>query len=100
MQTVTTNTASAYSLGELDKEARMGGQGVETSTREVRVIDISNFEARKHEIAEQIWNASVEIGFFQVCGHGIPQPDIDAAFERARQFFAQPADVKAQWPLA
>ena len=99
MQTMNTSQ-STYALGELDKEARMGGQGAETSAREVRVIDISHFEARKPEIAEQLWSAAVDIGFFQVSGHGIAQADIDAAFERAQQFFALPAAVKAQWPLA
>ena len=99
MQTMNASQ-STYALGELDKEARMGGQGAETSAREVRVIDISHFEARKPEIAEQLWSASVDIGFFQVSGHGIAQADIDAAFERAQQFFALPAVVKAQWPLA
>ena len=99
MQTMNASQ-STYALGELNKEARMGGQGAETSAREVRVIDISHFEARKPEIAEQLWSASVDIGFFQVSGHGIAQADIDAAFERAQQFFALPAVVKAQWPLA
>ena len=95
-----TTTSHSYSLGELDKEARMGGQGAETSAREVRVIDISHFESRKQEIAEQIWNASIEIGFFQVCGHGIAQADIDAAFSRAEQLFALAPETKAQWPLS
>ena len=92
--------ASDYALSELAKEARMGGQGQETRAREVRVIDISDFDRRKAEIADAIWQASVEIGFFQVSGHGIPQPDIDAAFERAEQLFALPREVKAQWPLS
>ena len=89
-----------YTLNELDKEARMGGMGEETHVREVRIIDISDFEQRKAEIARQIWDASVDIGFFQISGHGIAQSDIDAAFERAEQFFALPNNVKAQWPLS
>lgn len=98
--TLTSAPASDYALGELAKEARMGGQGQETRAREVRVIDISDFDRRKAEIADAIWQASVEIGFFQVSGHGIPQPDIDAAFGRAEQLFALPREVKAQWPLS
>ena len=69
---------TSYALGELAKESRMGGMGEETHAREVRRIDITDFDRRKAEIAEQIWAASVEIGFFQVAGHGIPQQDIDA----------------------
>ncbi|WP_120971705.1 2OG-Fe(II) oxygenase family protein [Comamonas sp. lk] len=88
-----------YSLGELDKESRMGGQGMETRAREVRVIDISDFEHRKAEIAEALWAASVEIGFFQVSGHGIAPDDVSAAFHRAEQFFDLPRETKARWPL-
>lgn len=95
-----TQAPSAYPLGELEKESRMGGQGVETHAREVRVIDITDFEHRKSDIAEQIWSASVDIGFFQVSGHGIPLDDINAAFERARRFFALPVELKSRWPLA
>lgn len=90
---------STYALGELEKESRMGGQG-EEKTREVRIIDFSDFPRRRLEIAEQIWSASVEIGFFQVCNHGIALQDILDAFGRAQQFFALPREVKAQWPLA
>ncbi len=89
-----------YALGELDKESRMGGQGEETTAREVRVIDLTDFDARKAEIADALWNASMDIGFFQVSGHGIAQADIDAAFARAERLFALPREVKAQWPLA
>ncbi len=85
---------------ELSREARMGGLGEETREREVRCIDISDFERRKEEIAEQLWSASVDIGFFQVSRHGIPIEDIRAAFARAEAFFALPRETKAQWPLA
>lgn len=93
------NSTTAYSLHELSKESRMGGRGLE-SARDVRVIDLSDFERRKAEIAEQIWQASVEIGFFQVSGHGIPLQDIHAAFACAEQFFALPEAVKARYPLS
>ena len=88
-------------LGELEKESRMGGaMDGETSAREVRRIDISDFARRKEEIAEELWSASVDIGFFQVTHHGIPVEDIRAAFQRAEAFFDLPAETKAQWPLA
>ena len=83
-------------LGELEKESRMGGaMDSETSAREVRRIDISDFARRKEEIAEQLWSASVDIGFFQVTHHGIPVEDIRAAFQRAEAFFDLPAETKA-----
>lgn len=53
-----------YSLEELQKEARMGALGQETF-EEVRIIDLSNFEDRKYEIAEQLWSAATDIGFFK-----------------------------------
>lgn len=88
-------------LGELENESRMGGaMDGETSSREVRRIDISNFDERQQEIAEQLWSASVDIGFFQVTNHGIPVQDIRAAFARAEAFFDQPRHTKAQWPLS
>jgi len=76
----------------------MGVMGTETQ-REVRIIDLSDFENRKYEIADQLWNAAVEIGFFQVANHGIPQKEIQHAFGLAEQFFALPREVKAQYPL-
>jgi isopenicillin N synthase-like dioxygenase len=85
-------------MEELRREATMGGLGEEVS-RAVPCIDLSGFEARKHEIADQLWGAATGIGFFQVSGHGIPQAQIEAAFERAGAFFALPAEIKARHPL-
>ncbi|MGA7610815.1 MAG: 2-oxoglutarate and iron-dependent oxygenase domain-containing protein, partial [Xanthobacteraceae bacterium] len=39
--------------------------------RNIPLIDMNNFEARKPEIADQLWQASSDIGFFQVINHGI-----------------------------
>lgn len=76
-----------YSLEELQKEARMGALGQETFDREVRIIDLSNFEHRKYEIAEQLWSAATDIGFFQVSNHGINLEQIQNAFEMTKKFF-------------
>lgn len=92
------NTSTEFSLEELKKESVMGVMGTETQ-REVRIIDLSDFENRKYEIADQLWNAAVEIGFFQVANHGIPQKEIQHAFGLAEQFFALPREVKTQYPL-
>ena len=97
--TPTPNAANAFAMEELRKESTMGAEGT-TVAREVRVIDLSDFEARRAEITEQLWSAAVEIGFFQVSHHGIAQADIDAAFARSAAFFAQAEATKAQWPLA
>ncbi len=57
------NTATP-TLAELQKESRMGAMGTE-STREVRQIDLSDFDRRFDEIGTQLWNAAVDVGFFQ-----------------------------------
>ena len=89
---------TAYGLAELKKEQTLGGIG-ETKARDVPRIDMSGFDKRKPEIAEQIWNASTEIGFFQLVNHGIPQEQIDEAFAMTERFFALPRDIKARYPL-
>ena len=89
---------AAYGLAELKKEQTLGGIG-ETKARDVPRIDMSGFDKRKPEIAEQLWNASTEIGFFQLVNHGIPQEQIDEAFAMTERFFALPHDTKAHYPL-
>jgi isopenicillin N synthase-like dioxygenase len=96
---MTTLTASPYTLTELDKEACMGGQGSETHAREVRRIDLSDFEARRTPITEALWAAATDVGFFQLVNHGIDLAQVQGAFEMAQRFFALPDGVKAQYPL-
>jgi hypothetical protein len=49
--------AANYALEELNKETTIGELGMETS-REVRKIDMSDFDRRKTEIADKLWAAS------------------------------------------
>ena len=90
---------STYKLHELRKESTMGSYGTETQ-RDIRIIDLSNFETRMAEIANEIWQASIEIGFFQLKNHGIPQQDINDTFELMEKFFALPNATKAKYPLS
>ncbi len=69
-------TDAAYGLAELNKETTFGGLGT-TKARDVPLIDLSGFDARKREIADQLWAAATDIGFFQLVNHGIPQDQID-----------------------
>jgi isopenicillin N synthase-like dioxygenase len=98
METTAMNTNAAYGLAELNKEKSFGGVGG-TKLRDVPRIDMSNFSARKAEIADQLWNAATDIGFFQLVNHGIPQAQTDEAFEMTERFFALPQDTKATMPL-
>jgi isopenicillin N synthase-like dioxygenase/tRNA(Arg) A34 adenosine deaminase TadA len=64
----------------------------------VPVIDLS--VGTDEQVAEKLWQAATEVGFFCVVGHGIDQSIIDGAFGASETFFAQPLeDKKAQSPL-
>lgn len=91
------NTAD-YGLDELRKETTFGGAGREKQ-REIPRVSLADFENRKTEIADALWAAAAEIGFFQVVDHGIHQDLIDEAFAQSEKFFALPAEVKAKYPL-
>lgn len=92
-------TNTTYTLDELAKETRMGGAGTETSAREIRRIDLADFENRKAEITEELWAAATDIGFFQLVNHGIEPRAVDGAFTDAEAFFALPEEAKARHGL-
>ena len=96
--TTSATAQSDYSLAELNKERDFGGIG-KTKARDVPQIDMSDFEARKAEIADQLWAASTDIGFFQLVNHGIPQTLTDEAFAMTERFFDLEQSTKAQYPL-
>jgi isopenicillin N synthase-like dioxygenase len=85
-------------LEELRREATYGGEGRE-KPREVPRIDMGRYEERKAEIADALWAAATEIGFFQLVNHGIAPELVDEAFVMAERFFALPQPVKARHPL-
>jgi len=85
-------------MTELQREHRMGGLGTETD-REIPQIDLSDFEARRAEITEQLWAAATEVGFFQIVNHGIDAATVDRAFAFAKEFFDLPTEVKGLFPL-
>jgi isopenicillin N synthase-like dioxygenase len=93
------NNVSTTPLAEIALEAKLGQLGKEVSTREIPLIDLSDFEARRAEITDQLWQAATECGFFQLCNHGIPVYVIEDAFAMAEQFFALPDSEKGKYPL-
>ncbi|MDB5655518.1 MAG: 2OG-Fe(II) oxygenase [Tardiphaga sp.] len=95
---MTAQSNAAYALAELNQETTFGGIGG-IKHRDVRKIDLSNFAARKQEIADQLWEASTQIGFFQLINHGIPQDQVDEAFDMTARFFALTNEEKAKLPL-
>jgi isopenicillin N synthase-like dioxygenase len=92
-------TETTLPLHELARESRMGAHGTETDAREIRRIDLSDFDQRKSEIADQLWQAGVDIGFFQLENHGIDLTAVREAFAMTEQFFSLPDAVKGQYPL-
>ena len=90
---------TAYDMTELSRESQMGAVGTETTDREVRRISIADFEDRFDEIADELWSAATDIGFFQIVDHGIPQDIVDGVFAMANTFFHLPTGSKEQYPL-
>lgn len=88
-----------YELTELNRERRMGGLGTETTSRDIRRISLSDFESRRAAIADSLWSAATDIGFFQVVDHGIDLGEVRKAFGAAEAFFALEESVKAQYPM-
>ena len=88
-----------YGLKELNFESTIGGEGGENNLREIPIIDLSDFDARRQEITEQLWYAATEIGFFQLINHGLPTADILTAFDASERFFALSKEQKSAYPL-
>ncbi|PZT99087.1 MAG: 2OG-Fe(II) oxygenase [Gordonia sp. (in: high G+C Gram-positive bacteria)] len=86
-----------YDMTELQRERRMGAIGTE-STREVRRVSLADLSTRRAEIADELWSAATDIGFFQVVDHGIDLTEVRRAFAMAEAFFALPVEVKARYP--
>jgi isopenicillin N synthase-like dioxygenase len=84
-------------MTELQRERAMGALGTE-SDREVRRISLADLDLRRAEIADELWSAATDIGFFQVVDHGIDLAEVRTAFAMAEKFFALPEEVKAQRP--
>lgn len=87
-------TNTAYSLDELQFESTIGGKGIDAKQSHIPVIDMSNFESRRLEITEALWQAATEVGFFQVKHHSIALPEIQHAFKLTEQLFSLPNQEK------
>ncbi|GAN08232.1 2OG-Fe(II) oxygenase [Mucor ambiguus] len=62
-------------------------------------IDLSNFDDRKEEIAQDLMKAASEHGFFYVVNHDISVQDITAMFESSHSFFELPDKVKENYHM-
>jgi isopenicillin N synthase-like dioxygenase len=70
------------------------------SIAKLPIIDFEPFlegsASGKREVAQGLRNACVDVGFFYLANHGVPQPIIDRAFAQARTFFALPLTEKME----
>ena len=48
------------------------------------------------KLREELWNAATTVGFFSVINHGIPQEDIDQAFQVSKEFFSLSQEEKQE----
>jgi isopenicillin N synthase-like dioxygenase len=78
----------------------MNNMGVKpTDFVEIPVIDLARADhgpQAERALAVELRNAAVDVGFFYVVGHDVPQQTIDDAFAIAGQFFAWPLERKQE----
>jgi TPR repeat protein len=89
------NKANGYfGTDEVSKDAIAG------DFKDIPIIDISGaFSSElkdRQEVAEQVRDACVRVGFFYAKGHGVPQDMIDKMFECAEKFFELSYDEKME----
>ena len=66
-------------------------------TAQVPIVDLGGFDADRtafQRATREIGAAAREVGFFYVVNHGVAPALIDAAFDRAKAFFALPLAAK------
>jgi isopenicillin N synthase-like dioxygenase len=65
---------------------------------EIPLIDVSGFLAGRPDAAKraaaELRFAFEKVGFYYLAGHGVPQPLIDATYDAAARFHAQPLEAK------
>src|SRR4051812_13591282 len=69
-----------------------------TDFSSIPVIDVSPLydkdSSKGKNVGERIHRASVDVGFFYVSGHNVPQELMRAVLKAAKEFFAQPEAQK------
>jgi len=64
----------------------------------IPVIDFAAMQggdrAERQKVADRLCQACIQVGFFYVKNHGVPQAVIDQAFAQAQRFFALPLEEK------
>ncbi|KAI0292652.1 Clavaminate synthase-like protein [Multifurca ochricompacta] len=72
----------------------------DSTFNDIPVIDLKGANsadpAVKRDIADQIRDASINVGFFYFKGHGIPESALSGALTAAKHFFALPEAIKME----
>ncbi|EIN12486.1 Clavaminate synthase-like protein [Punctularia strigosozonata HHB-11173 SS5] len=67
---------------------------------EIPVIDFSNANSTdpivRRALADQMRDACVNVGFFYIKNHGIPEPVIEKTVDSAKEFFKLPLETKME----
>ncbi|KAF7729420.1 hypothetical protein EC973_004399 [Apophysomyces ossiformis] len=61
---------------------------------QIPVIDFGEFQSNPAKVAKHVLEACKSIGFFYMINHGVPETDIDQAFELAKSYFDQSEEEK------
>ncbi|XXH04180.1 hypothetical protein Hte_010593 [Hypoxylon texense] len=90
VRTVTLNTGSVYTFNSNES----------TTLEKIPIIDASRIWSEKLEdrqaVAEEIREASRNIGFFYLINHGIDEKYADEVMDQAKRFFALPEQKKME----
>ncbi|THH12864.1 hypothetical protein EW146_g7288 [Bondarzewia mesenterica] len=86
--------------GDAGRPLFLANVRTQSSFDEIPVIDLHGGKvqdaALRRGVADQIRDACINIGFFYVRDHGIPEEIIAGALGAAKQFFALPMDTKKE----
>jgi len=72
----------------------------DTCFEEIPIIDLKNLKSQdfteRRRLADEIRNACIQVGFFYVINHGIPEHMTEGALEMSKRFFSLPDETKME----
>src|SRR5688572_24753548 len=74
-------------------------QAKTTAMSQIPTLDIRRFDTDRDAFVAELGAAYREWGFAGIRGHGIPQADIDGAYDAFKRFFALPTETKMKYHL-
>jgi len=73
---------------ELERSLLASGVGASATSGDNEAVPVIDMSLPEDQVAEEMWKASNEVGFFTVINHGIPQEDVDSVFDVSKTFFS------------